>query len=77
MIKSLDAGERSCYVHGRIKPYSVAEASRATGIPRSSLYAACNRAEVPNTRVGDRFYIPASFVDRVIAGPQNERADAA
>jgi hypothetical protein len=39
----------------------------------STVYDACNRGEIPHTKIGDRLLIPASFVDRAINGPRRRR----
>lgn len=49
--------------------YEVAEVLRIIPISRSSLYAACNRNEIPVIRIGKRMFIPGWWVEQSLAKP--------
>lgn len=54
--------------------YEVAEVLQIIPISRSSLYAACNRNEIPVKRIGKRIYILGWWVEQWLAKPPLEWA---
>ena len=50
----------------RHRGYRPGAVSRYTGLPRSSIYAACERGDIRHVRVGRAIVIPGSEVLRLI-----------
>lgn len=48
--------------------YFTGEVQDAFGITRQALYRAIENGEVPAQRIGHRYFIPRSFVDRWLPG---------
>jgi excisionase family DNA binding protein len=50
--------------------YSVGELHQITGFPRSTLYEAIERNEIPAIRVGNRLRVPGYWLRQQLSPPQ-------
>ncbi len=62
---------------GARRTYTVEESAALLGIGRQAAYEAARRGELPVIKLGRRLLVPASALDRLLAGElsPNERHD--
>jgi excisionase family DNA binding protein len=56
---------------------SVEEAARTLGIGRSLAYELARTGELPALRLGNRLVVPVERLERLLAGDEHQRDDAA